>query len=55
MHYGYTGPLYFSAGQSVGLRLIPTVRDLRFAWEETPQQMLDAQAQKVRESVRVGA
>ena len=41
-----------SAGQSVGLRLIPTVRDLRFAWEETPQQMLDAQAQKVRESVR---
>ena len=36
----------------MGLRLIPTVRDLRFAWEETPQQMLDAQAQKVRESVR---
>jgi galactokinase/mevalonate kinase-like predicted kinase len=50
--YGYTGPLYLSAGQSVGLRLIPTVRDLRFAWEDTPQQMLDAQAQKVRESVR---
>ncbi len=50
--YGYTGPLYLSAGQSVGLRLIPTVRDLRFAWEDTPQQLLDAQAQKVRESVR---
>ncbi len=42
----------FRRGSSVGLRLIPTVRDLRFAWEETPQQMLDAQAQKVRESVR---
>jgi hypothetical protein len=28
------------------------VRDLRFAWEETSQQMLDAQAQKVRESAR---
>jgi hypothetical protein len=26
-------------------------RDLRFAWEETPQQMLDDQAQKVRESL----
>jgi UTP--glucose-1-phosphate uridylyltransferase len=50
--YGYTGPLYLSAGQSLGLRLIPTVRDLRFAWEDTPQQLLDAQAQKVRESVR---
>ena len=50
--YGYPGPLYLSSGQSVGLRLIPTVRDLRFAWEETPQQMLDAQAQKVRSSVR---
>jgi hypothetical protein len=50
--YGYTGPLYLSAGQSVGLRLIPTVRDLRFAWEDTTQQMLDAQAQKMRESVR---
>ena len=50
--YGYAAPLYLSSGQSVGLRLVPTVRDLRFAWEETPQQLLDAQAQKVRESVR---
>ena len=50
--YGYAGPLYLSSGQSVGLRLIPTVRDLRFAWKDTPQQLLDAQAQKVRESVR---
>jgi hypothetical protein len=51
-NYGYTGPLYLSPGRSVGLRLIPMVRDLRFAWEETPQQMLDAQAQKVRDSSR---
>jgi hypothetical protein len=50
--YGYEGPLHLSAGQSVGLRLVPTVRDLRFAWEETPQQLLDMQAQKVRSSVR---
>jgi hypothetical protein len=27
------------------------VRDLRFAWEETAQQLLDIQAQKVRESL----
>jgi len=27
-------------------------RDLRFAWEEMPQQMLDEQAQKVRHSLR---
>ncbi len=51
-NYGYPGPLYLSPGQSVGLRLIPTVRDLHFAWEETPQQLLDSQAQKVRDSVR---
>jgi hypothetical protein len=50
--YGYKGPLYLSSGQSVGLRLIPMIRDLRFAWEETPQQLLDSQAQKVRESSR---
>lgn len=49
--YGYDEPWYLSTGQSVGLRFIPTVRDLRFAWEETPQQMLDPQAQKVRDSV----
>ena len=51
-NYSYPGPLYLSPGRSVGLRLIPMVRDLRFAWEETPQQMLDAQAQKVRDSSR---
>ena len=31
--------------------MIPMARDLRFAWEEMPQQMLDVQAQKVRESL----
>ena len=51
-NYGYEGPLCLSPGRSVGLRLIPMVRDLRFAWEETPQQLLDAQAQKMRDSSR---
>jgi hypothetical protein len=51
-HYGYEGPLCLSPGKSVGLRMIPTVRDLRFVWEEMPQQMLDEQQQKVRDSLR---
>jgi hypothetical protein len=49
--YGYAGPLLLSPGRSVGLRLVPMARDLRFAWEELPQQLLDEQAQKVRESL----
>jgi hypothetical protein len=51
-NYDYPGPLYLSQGKAVGLRMIPTVRDLRFLWEEMPQQMLDEQQQKVRDSLR---
>ncbi len=51
-NYGYPGPLILSPGRTVGLRLVPTARDLRFAWEEMPEQRLDEQAQKVRESLR---
>lgn len=50
--YSYEGPLLLSPGKSIGLRLIPTVRDLRFAWEETAQQVLDTQQQKNRDSLR---
>lgn len=50
--YGYPGPLSLSPGGTVGLRLVPMMRDLRFAWEETSQQRLDEQAQKVRDSLR---
>jgi hypothetical protein len=50
-NYDYAGPLRLSPGRSIGLRLVPTARDLRFAWEEMPQQLLDEQAQKVRESL----
>ena len=50
--YGYEGPLLLSPAKSVGLRMIPTVRDLRFMWEEMPQQLLDEQQQKVRDSLR---
>jgi hypothetical protein len=51
-NYGYAGPLYLSPGRFVGLRMVPMARDLRFAWEEMPQQLLDEQAQKVRDSLR---
>ncbi len=51
-NYGFDGPLLVSSGRSIGLRMVPTVRDLRFLWEETAQQILDEQQQKVRESLR---
>jgi hypothetical protein len=51
-NYHYAGPLLLSPGRSIGLRMVPMVRDLRFLWEEMPQQRLDEQAQKVRESLR---
>ncbi len=51
-NYGYQGAVLLSPGGTVGLRMIPMARDLRFAWEEMPQQMLDEQAQKVRDSLR---
>ena len=50
--HGYPGPLLLSPGRAIGLRMIPMERDLRFLWEEMPQQMLDEQQQKVRESLR---
>jgi hypothetical protein len=49
-NYGYGAPLLLSPGRAIGLRIVPTVRDLRFLWEDMPQQILDLQAQKVRES-----
>lgn len=51
-NYAYQGMVELSQGRSVGLRMVPTVRDLRFLWEEMPQQTLDEQQQKVRESLR---
>ncbi|MFO1496905.1 MAG: UTP--glucose-1-phosphate uridylyltransferase [Verrucomicrobiota bacterium] len=49
-NYGYPGPLLLSPSRAVGLRMIPMTRDLHFAWEEMPQQVLDEQKQKMRES-----
>ena len=51
-NYHYPGPVLLSPGRAIGLRLVPLERDLRFLWEEMPQQRLDEQQQKVRASLR---
>ena len=51
-NYGYSGKVYLSPGKSIGQRIIPMERDLRFLWEEMPQEQLDENKQKVREAVR---
>lgn len=51
-NYGYEGPVRLSFGRSIGLRLVPMLRDLRFAYEETRHQMLDERKQRMRESVQ---
>ena len=52
-NFGYQDNLYFSQGKSIGQRFIPMERDLRFLWEEMPQEQLDENKQKVRDAVRV--
>jgi hypothetical protein len=49
--YDYTGRVLLSPGRSVGLRMVPTARDLRFSYEEMPHQQLDPQKEKVRQSL----
>jgi len=51
-NYNYPGQVLLSPGCYVGLRSIPMVRDLQFAWQEVAQQVLDQQQQKVRDSLR---
>lgn len=50
-NYGYPGTVRLSKGRAVGVRMVPMLRDLSFAWEEMPQHLLDEQAQKMRESL----
>ncbi len=52
-NFQYKGNIYLSAGKSIGQRFIPMERDLRFLWEEMPQEQLDENKQKVREAVRM--
>lgn len=50
-NFGYSGRVMLSPGRSIGLRMVPTARDLRFAFEEMPHQQLDPQKEKVRQSL----
>ncbi|AHM60321.1 UTP--glucose-1-phosphate uridylyltransferase [Flammeovirgaceae bacterium 311] len=51
-NFGYGGDVLLSPGRSIGQRFVPMERDLRFMWEEMPQEMLDENKQKVREAGR---
>ncbi|MGC8830551.1 MAG: UTP--glucose-1-phosphate uridylyltransferase [Verrucomicrobiia bacterium] len=51
-NFNYEGKIILSPGRAIGLRMIPTARDLRFLFEQTPQQVLDEQKQKVLNSAR---
>jgi hypothetical protein len=53
-NYGFRGTLALSPGSSIGLRLVPMARDLRFAWEQMPHQKLEERKEKVRDSGRKG-
>jgi UDP-N-acetylglucosamine pyrophosphorylase len=51
-NYNYDGNVYLSPGKSIGQRFIPMEHDLRFLWEELPQEKLDENKQKVLEASR---
>jgi hypothetical protein len=51
-NFGYGGRVYLSPGRSISQRVYPMARDLKFIWEETLQQKLDPQAQKVQDDLR---
>ncbi len=48
-HFGYEGTIYLSPGKSIGHRVYPMVRDLRFFREEQLRQKQDEHIQKVRD------
>lgn len=51
-NFGNKGSVYLSPGRSIGQRFVPMARDLSFLWEETQQETLDENKQKVRDAVR---
>lgn len=51
-NFGYDDTVLLSEGRSIGQRFVPMERDLRFMWEEMPQETLDENKQKVRDAVR---
>lgn len=51
-YFGYRDKLYLSPARSIGHRVYPMERDLRFYWEEQLQQKMDENVQKVQDSQR---
>jgi hypothetical protein len=51
-YFDYEGPLYLSPAKTIGHRVYPMERDLRFFWEEQLQQKLDENLQKVQDDLR---
>jgi galactokinase/mevalonate kinase-like predicted kinase len=51
-YFDYEGPLYLSPAKTIGHRVYPMERDLRFFWEEQLQQKLDENVQKVQDDLR---
>jgi hypothetical protein len=49
--HDYPGTVRLSFGRSIGLRLVPTERDLRFSFQESLHQLLDERKQRVQESL----
>ncbi|MEN8262907.1 MAG: UTP--glucose-1-phosphate uridylyltransferase [Nitrospirota bacterium] len=49
--FRYQGKVYLSPAKSIGQRVYPMERDLRFYWEEQLQQKLDDNVQKVQDDV----
>jgi galactokinase/mevalonate kinase-like predicted kinase len=48
-YFNYDGNIYLSPAKSIGHRVYPTERDLRFYWEEQLQQKMEANVQKVQD------
>ncbi len=51
-YFDYEGPVYLSPAKTIGHRVYPMERDLRFFWEEQLQQKLDENVQKVQDDLR---
>ncbi len=50
-NFNYEGKIYISPAKSIGHRVYPMERDLRFYWEEQLQQKMDENLQKVQEDI----
>jgi UDP-N-acetylglucosamine pyrophosphorylase len=50
-NFDYDGRIYLSPSRSIGHRVYPMERDLRFYWEEQPQQREDENVQKVQDDI----